>query len=142
MADLTVTPANVVLVSGSADNGRAAGEAFTAGMAVYLKTTTSTWFKAQCDGTAEEAGYNTLLGIALNTGVLHQPASVALPGSVVNMGATVAIGVIYDISAAAGGVAVDADIVTTGQRKTILGIGATAANLDMSITKYTGYVMP
>lgn len=141
MADLTVTAANVVTVSGGINKDFVAGEAFTAGQCVYLKTSTNKWMKAQCDGTAEEAGSGTVLGIALNTGVLNQPAAVQTSG-IITAGATVVVGKIYLVSATAGGIAPVDDIVTSTQKVTVLGIGATAANIDMAMKSYTGYAIP
>lgn len=144
MADLTVTAANVATSTGGINKDYVAGEAFTAGQSVYLKTSNNKWMKAQCDGTAEEAGSGTLIGIALNTGVLNQPVAVQLPGanSVINPGATVVVGKIYLVSATAGGIAPVDDIITSTHKVTILGIGATSSTLDMSISKYTGYAIP
>lgn len=141
MADLTITAANVALVSGGRDDGALAGEAFTAGMAVYKSSTTGKWMKAQADGTAEEAGSAVAFGIALNTGVLNQPTSVQISG-IITMGATVVVGKIYLISAAAGGICPVDDISTSTHRVSVIGIGATSARIDMAMKNYTGYAIP
>ena len=141
--DLSVTAANVALVSGGVNKDNVAGEAFTAGQVVYLKTSNNKWMKAQCDGTAEEAGSGTVLGIALNTGVLNQPAAVQISG-VINIGATVTVGEIYLLSDTAGGIVPEADITTSTERVLLIGIGATSANIDMNVKPltYTGYAIP
>ena len=141
MADLTVTAASVAFVSGAVNKEFVAGEAFTAGQAVYLKTSNNKWMLAQCDGTAEEAGSGTIFGIALNTGVLNQPAAVQLSG-IITAGATVTVGKIYLVSATAGGIAPVADIVTSTNKVSVLGIGATASTIDMTMKNYTGYAIP
>lgn len=136
MADLTVTAASVTGVTQSI----LAGETITAGMSVYLKTSNNRWMKAQCDGTAEEAGSGTDTGIALHGSLNGQPLIVQKTG-ICTPGATVAVGTIYCISATAGGICPIDDLVSTN-KVSILGIGATASTLDMSIRSYTGYAVP
>lgn len=75
MADITITAANVSLVSapsGVVLEGQTAAAAIGVGQAVYLLDN-GTWGLAQCDGTAVEAGSNDL-GIALNTHCRIRPA--------------------------------------------------------------------
>lgn len=139
--DLSITAANVAYSSGGVNKDYNAGEAFTAGQVVYVKTSNNKWYKAQCDGTAEEAGSATIFGIALNTGVASQPAVVQTSG-IITAGGTVTVGKVYVISAAAGGIAPIDDITTSTQYVTIVGIGATASTIDMSIAKHTGYKIP
>ena len=127
MADISVTAANVALVSGNQKHGTAGGT-ITAGMPVYLKSADSELYAAYCDVDAATA---TVVGIALNNASDGQPLSYAVPGSVVNMGATLTVGEIYVLSGTAGGVAPEADL-ASDDYVVILGVGITAANLKFS----------
>lgn len=111
MADLTITAANVLFTSGTKET-RNAGASITAGQAVYLDSATDTYKLAQCDGTAAEYAVR---GIALHAAGTGQPLTIALTGAVINIGATTAKTTTYVLSAAAGGVAPQADL-TSGQR--------------------------
>jgi len=128
MADLTVTAANVLLVSGTARNGTA-GETITAGQSIYLKSADSELYRADCDNTAATS---SAVGIALNGASNGQPLSYAGNGCVVNMGATVTIGGRYFVSGTEGGVAPSTDL-ATDDYVVQLGIGITAANLKVQI---------
>jgi hypothetical protein len=107
MADITVVAATVAWASGAIQSGTA-GETITAGMPVYLKTSDSRLWKAQCDGTAAEAA---AVGISLHASLAGQPLAYAGNGSVINIGGTTAK-TVYVVSAAAGAVAPIADLVT------------------------------
>jgi len=110
MADLTVTAASVLFTSGTKVSSYNAGEAITAGQAVYLKASDSELYKAQADGTSAEA---TAVGIALHASADGQPLTYAAQGSTINIGATTAKTTTYVVSATAGGVAPQADLVST-----------------------------
>lgn len=115
MAALSITTTQVLPVDGPQTTG-IAGEAITQGQALYYSST-GKWFKAQCDGTAEEAGSNGY-GIALTgAGALNQPVGVALPGATVNLGAAAAAaaGVVYFAGATAGGLVPTADLASTNK---------------------------
>lgn len=123
MADLTVTATSVVNSSCSVETG-IAGEAITAGQAVYIKSADSKLWKAQCDGTAEEA---TVAGIALNGAAVGQPVAYAKSGGDIVIGATTVKTTTYVLSATPGGVAPQADLISTnkivriGQAKDLTG---------------------
>lgn len=137
MADLTITAANVVKgQNASIDRTRNAGEALTAGQAVYIKSSDDKYWKAQADGTAEEA---TVAGVALHAAAANQPIAVQTGGEI-TIGATVVVGTIYVVSAAAGGIAPWADLVSTN-KVSILGHGKTAALLVINPT-VTGVAIP
>lgn len=106
MADLTLTAANVLRTAADTTTG-IAGETITAGQAVYLKSSDSRYWKAQCDGTAAEADVK---GIALHAALAGQPLTIATAGTM-NIGGTTAK-VAYYLSATAGGVAPVADLVS------------------------------
>ena len=129
MADITVTAANVVPDSGYQYVDGTAGETITAGQALYLKSSDSKYYKADCnDATAEN---RTLAGIALHGGSAGQPLRVMTAGTV-TIGATVAVGTIYVLSATAGGIAPSTDLVS-GWYTTIIGIATTTGKIKLSI---------
>lgn len=111
MADLTVTAASVLLTSGNLLTGTA-GATITAGQVVYLDSATSTLKLAQCDGTAAEAD---AVGISLHASLSGQPLVYAPNGAVINIGATTSKTTSYMVSATAGGVAPQADLVSTNK---------------------------
>jgi hypothetical protein len=111
MADLTVTAASVLWTSGTKQTG-VAGATVTAGQAVYLDSTTSTLKLAQADGTAAEAD---AVGVALHAAGSGQPLVYASQGAVINIGATTTKATTYVVSATAGGVAPQADLISTNK---------------------------
>jgi hypothetical protein len=115
MADITITPASVLFTSGSKGSG-IAGATITAGQVVYLDSATLTLKLAQCDGTAAEAD---AVGIALHAALAGQPLQYAKDESVINIGGTTSKATSYCVSAAAGGVAPQADLVSTNRITTI-----------------------
>lgn len=125
MADLTVTATSVVKGTGAVINkDYLAGETITAGQAVYLKESDGKLWKAQADGTAAEAAF---IGIALNGAAAGQPVVILTSGSC-TIGATVAVGGVYCVSATAGGICPVADLVSSDY-VTIIGYGSTTAIL-------------
>lgn len=125
MADISITAASVVLVSGVPMTGTA-GETIAAGKPVYLKDSDGRWWLAQRDGTQEEAGgtggVNGKLGIALNSASAGQPIDVAGPGCDVTIGGTVAVGEIIRLSGTAGGLN-SADAAGSGHFDSVVAIG-------------------
>lgn len=143
MADLVITQAQVLLVSGPSENGLG-GEAILPGQAVYRRTSDRKWMLAQADGTAEQAGVGTDLGIALNEcDADGQPITVARAGARVTLGAGAApaASAIYVVSATLGGIAAAADIVTAGHRRSVLALGAGTNAVDV-IGKAPGAAIP
>lgn len=130
MADITVTAGNVVEGSGSVNKKTGtSGEAITAGQVVYIKSSDSKLYKAQHDGTAEEA---EAVGVALNSAPgSGQPVTYITAGNL-DPGGTVTVGEIYVVSATAGGIAEVSDLVSTN-RVTVLGVGTTASNIKLGI---------
>lgn len=138
MADLSITAASVVKGSGATVNNlKLAGETITAGMSVYLKSTDDRWYKAQSDGTAEEAGSGGL-AVALNGASAGQPLFVQTAGTI-TIGATVAVGTVYVVSAAYGGICPVADLVST-RYLSILGYASAAGTLTIN-TNATGVAL-
>lgn len=130
MADLSVTAANVLGVSGSfAKSECVAGATIAAGDVVYVDTAASNVLKlAQADGTALEA---TVKGIALNGAATGQPVSICTSGSL-NVGATLTVAEIYILSANAGKIAPASDLASSSYCS-ILGVASSATNLKLTI---------
>lgn len=129
MADITVTAANVVPgTNATIERNYVAGATITAGQTVYLDTATSTWKLADANLSQAAA---VLGGVALHGASANQPLAVQTRGQI-TIGATVAVGTIYQLSGTAGGIAPAADAVT-GWYASILGVAITAAIIDINI---------
>lgn len=139
MADITITPANVVPGSGATQVQGTAGETITAGMAVYYKSSDQRWWKAQADGTAAESGNGTMYGIALTGSSAGQPIFVdTFDGTTgITIGGTTVVGTIYCVSATAGGICPWADLASTNY-VTVLGVGAPSNKILMVQNAATG----
>jgi predicted transcriptional regulator len=111
MADLIVTAANVIAVSNAVKGTGIAGETITAGQSVYLKSADGRIWKAKSSGTVEES---TLAGIALHAALAGQPIQYAAGGGL-NIGATTVKTSAYMVSATAGGICPQADLVSTNK---------------------------
>ena len=122
MAALTVTAAQVLLVSGEARTVTF-GATITQGQGVYSDAAVGSWKPAQCDGNAAEAGAEGY-GIALSAGAAGQKGIVAMPGAKVNLGAGAApaAGTVYAIGATAGALNPVADM-SSGNKVTPLAVG-------------------
>ena len=111
MADLTITATNVINLNARTTTG-VAGETMTAGQPVYFKAADGKLWKAQCDGTAEEA---EVVGVALNGASVNQVVAYAGTGGTINIGATTVKTTTYVLSATAGGICPQADLVSTNR---------------------------
>lgn len=123
MSALTIAKADVLLVTGSAASNQVAGEPFEAGDEVY-QAGNGRWFKAQCDGTALQAGARGT-GMALATAdVAGARVGIARPGSIVSVG-TGEEGGVYCLGRTPGTLVPYFDV-EVGDRVTIaaLGIGS------------------
>lgn len=125
MANLTVTPANVKATSTTLIKTAMAAAAITAGQSVYVDGTTGKVGLADAD----LAGANIGAGIALGGAAVDQYVSYAVGGQIA-MGATLVKGTTYVVSATAGGVAPQADLVG-GATVAILGVAADATYLNV-----------
>lgn len=142
MADLTITATSVVApTSVQLDKNSFAGETITAGQVVYKKSTDSKWWKAQCDGNAEESGVGVPFGIAVTGGAAGQFIVVCTGGGTVTLGTGTA-GTLYVVAATAGGIAPISDLVSTN-KLTILGWGITGGGGISLLGPYaTGVAIP
>lgn len=135
MADLSVTAASVQPSTGTVETG-ILGETCTAGMSVYKKSSDNRLWKTQADGTAAEAA---AVGILLSGGVAGQPAGYCSDGPMI-LGATTAAGVLYYVSAAAGGIGVVADLASTNRVVSLGYATGTGGQFTVRITN-TGSVL-
>lgn len=128
MSDVSITAANVSLVSGSVATGTA-GASITAGQSIYINGSNQVVL-AEANGTVAQAAAT---GVALNSAASGQPVTYAVNGATVNIGGTVAVGTIYVVSAAnAGGIAPWADLTTT-EYVTVLGVASTTGKIVLNI---------
>lgn len=140
MTALSLTASAVLLVAGPHADG-IAGEALTAGQAVYQKASDGKWCKAQCDGTAEEAGSLRGCGLALNTAdATGAPVRVALPGATVKLGAGTA-GIVYMVGGAAGALVPEGDLASTNKATIATHCIGGTGTVHAVIGTYTGAVL-
>lgn len=132
MADISVTAASVAIGASTTPTRVVQyGEAVTQGQPLYRNTTDGKHYRTDAnDGVAKAV----VAAIALTPGATDAYGLVALPSStpgqsIINLGATLAIGTVYAVSANVGGIAPIADITST-QFVSVLGIATTAALLD------------
>ena len=130
MADVSITAANVVADEGFGYSDGIAGVAVTAGQAVYKDANDANKFKL-ADANASLAAA-TAVGIALHGAAAGQPLRVMTSGTL-TIGGTVAAGLIYVVSATAGGIAPSADL-TTGWYTTVLGLGISTTKISVGLT--------
>lgn len=133
MADLSVTASQVLpgLESAGATfaNGTA-GASITAGQAVYLDTAAGTYKLADANDSTATA---VVAGIALHAASTGQPLRIQTAGPLtIGAGAAPAVGMIYAVSATAGGIAPQADL-TTGHRTSIIGVGTATGVITLRI---------
>ncbi len=126
-ADLTQTAASVVPGSGAVHANGVPGEAFSAGMPVYIKAADGLLYKA-LNTTAAAA---SCVGIAEATGVVGQRTFYQIGGQM-NLGATLTVGETYVVSATAGKIAPIGDLASTNY-VTYLGQAVSASMLNMNI---------
>ena len=129
MTDLSITAANVVADPSATRTTGQAGEAITAGKAVYLDPTTKKWQLA--DSNSATAAAKRAGGIALNGAALNQPVSVATAGDV-TIGATVTAGSAYYLSETPGGIQPAADL-ASGEAVCLIGLAKSTSVLAIGI---------
>lgn len=136
MADISITAGNVVAGSNSSRESGVAGEAITAGQAVYLASGTKKWMKADNNAATEEA--RRALGIALNGASLNQPLQVHRFGDI-TIGATLTAGSAYYLSDTPGGLSLVADV-GSGEYVVLIGIAKSTTVLAVDI-QYPGVAL-
>lgn len=111
MADLSITATSVVPGAGAVSVTKTGGETILAGEAVYVKAADGKAWKAQADGTVEEG---TVAGVALNGASAGQPVQYQASGPM-TIGATTVKTTTYMLSALAGKICPQADLVSTNR---------------------------
>jgi hypothetical protein len=129
MADLVITPGNVVAGANAVKVQGIAGEGITAGQPVARDSITRKLLRA--DNNAANADLRTPVGIALHAASLDQPLMFQTEGDI-NLGAALTVGVPYFLGDAPGGISPLADL-TSGEFVTLLGIASTTSNFKLKI---------
>lgn len=129
MADLTITASAVLPGANASIANGTAGEAITAGKAVYLASATKKWMLADSDSATAEA--RRAKGIALNGASLNQPVTVQTGGDI-TLGATLVAGTAYYLSETAGGIQPVADLATP-ESVCLLGLAKSTSVLALNI---------
>ena len=130
MADLTITAANVGFTAEATVQFQKVtyGETVTQGQPLYLNTADNEYYKADANASSTTAA---AAGIAILPGGDGEYGIIATSGYI-DLGATLAVGQTYCVSATAGGIAPLADL-TTGDYPCILGIAETTGKLKINI---------
>ena len=127
MADLSQTAANVVSYTPSSIKQYTSNGAVTAGQPVY-QDANGNYGPAGAGGNNVISGLNGV-GVALNSAPgAGQPLTVWVGGTV-NLGATLAIGTVYVVSANNGKICPNTDLVTNNY-VTVLGVAINAAAIQ------------
>lgn len=129
MADLTITAASVLPLTGAKKARGLAGATITAGQAVYRDASTGKYLLADSDSAT--APVRELYGIALNGASDGQPIEVQTGGDI-TIGATLTAGTTLYLSPTAGGICPLADI-QVGDYYSIVGIAISTSVLRLAI---------
>lgn len=129
MADLSITPANVLPRAGARTVRGTAGATITAGQAVYLDPADNRFKLADCDNASTNV--RALAGIALNGAAAGQPLTVQNGGDV-TLGAVLTAGTTYYLSPNPGGIAPLGDL-SAGDYPVIVGIAKSTSVLSVGI---------
>jgi hypothetical protein len=129
MANLVITAASVLAAADASVSSGPAGEAVTAGQAVYLSSTTKKWMLADSNSATVEA--RQAKGIALNSAALNQPLSVHRSGDL-TLGAVLTPGVAYYLSDTPGAICPVADV-GVGEYVCLLGLAKSTTVLAVDI---------
>lgn len=129
MADLTITPANVVASQTASVKPGTAGETIAAGKAVYFSSVSKKWMLADSNSFTPEA--RRAAGVALNGASLNQPIAVQSDGDI-TIGATLVPGTAYYLSDTPGGICPLADV-GAGEYVCLLGLAKSATVLALDI---------
>lgn len=133
MADLVITPANVVSDTGAVVESGIAGETIVAGKAVYKSTQGASNGKYMlADNNSAVAEAKVARGIAVNGASLNQPVSVHRHGRI-TIGGTVVPGQPYYLSETPGGIQPAADLATAGENVCLIGLAVNATQIDVNI---------
>ena len=137
MATLSITAGSVLKGAGSAtDASRLAGATITAGQSLYIDSS-NTYQLADADFTAGAKA--ECKGISLGGAASGQPL-VVLTAGLITIGATVAVGTLYAVSATAGGICPIGDL-TTGAYPCVIGFAVSTTQILVAFS-YSGVAIP
>ncbi|QIO42891.1 hypothetical protein HA464_02105 [Rhizobium leguminosarum bv. trifolii] len=136
MADIVITPANVLAASNAERDQGIAGEAIAAGKAIYLAATTNRWMLADSNSATAEA--RQAKAIALNGASVGQPVAFQKSGDI-TIGGTLVAGTAYYLSDTPGGICAVADV-GAGEYVCLLGLAKSTSVLAMGI-QYPGVAL-
>lgn len=122
MANVSITPANVKIISASLFNGGIGGEALTQGQAIYQ--TGGKFYKSDANDGANNK--SAVEGIVLTPCATDGTFLYALPGAIVDLGATLTVAEPLFLSATAGAICPLGDLIATDYI-TFLGIVKTTS---------------
>lgn len=132
-ADISVTAASVVASDQAIVlSNFKFGATVTAGQAVYLDGSTSTWKLIDSNAAVTGNEITTQKGIALNGGASGQPAAVCIKDPDFTPGGTLTNGSAVYSSTTAGGIT--HDVPTTGAYPTSLGIAKSTSKMNLNPT--------
>lgn len=129
MADITITPANVVKGANARTEDGIAGATVTAGQVGYKDDSTSKYLLA--DNNSVTADARRGVGVFLNGAANNQPVELVFEGDV-TIGATLTPGTAYYLSDTPGGICPAADL-ASGEYVCLLGIAKSATVLALDI---------
>ncbi|WP_397379700.1 hypothetical protein [Prosthecobacter sp.] len=124
--DLTITSTSVTPGANAVIREAFAGAAITAGKVVYKSSTDGKLYLA--DGDSATATVRDAVGIAIVTGAIGSKIAYVIEDDDLTIGATVANGTVYVLSATAGGIAPVADL-TTGWYPTVIAVGKSSTKI-------------
>jgi hypothetical protein len=128
MTDISITAANVLPGAGASLETGTAGEALTAGQAVYKKAADKKWYKADCNSAT--AAVRVASAIVCTGSAAGQPV-VVQKGGPITIGGTVANGIVYYLSGTPGGIRPVADN-TTGDYPQAIGMGNSSTVVELN----------
>ena len=126
MANLSITAASVQVASTVRLSRGVAGATIEAGDVLYIDTSDSNKLKLAI---ATSAAAAVFAGIATHAALSGQPVQY-IPAGAITIGATLAIGTVYVVSATAGKICPVADLVA-GNYLTIIGMPSTTSILQV-----------
>ena len=135
MADLVITPANLVLQSNTRFIPAVAGEGLNAGAPVWFDSVTQRWFNADADSVV--IGANAPRGLVMAGVVAGAPFGLIIGGGLA-FGAILTVGVTYYLSKNPGRIAPLADI--SGGNAFAIGIARTTSIMELIFENAEGVV--
>lgn len=136
MANLTITPANLVITSSQSLRYGISGVAIAQGDSLYIDLTDSNKMKLAI---ATSAAASVFAGVAVCACAANQSVAYVPIGGL-TIGSTLGLGLIYCVSATAGKICPYADLVT-GNYVSVIGMPTTTAILDI-YPKNSGIAKP